>query len=867
MSQTRSVPGVTAALLATCYVAMAGMLIAGNEERRPKLPDDVANAEDEPLPKGAVARLGTTRLWKHEIQTYCVAISPNGREVVAGCDGVLRRWEISSGKVLPRLLDGESTIVSVAYFPDGKRVAVYTEAGIHLVDTATADKLRFISVRGSAHPPLPLAISADGTRLAAKDVKKNILIWDPEDGKLLQTIPEAVLGGALAFSPDGKLLASGSSAFGEDTAISLVEISSGRVIAKLDGHKNEVVALAFSADGKRLYSAGAADKTARIWDVAERTQLQVIKTSCAALALSPKGDVIATCDGGSRVSVWDAGTGKLLREIAAAAGSRWRALAFSPSGKLLASAGYDPCIGLWDTQTGKDALPLQGHRHAVLAVAFSPDSKLLASQGGDQSVCLWRMPKGTPVRTYRSKTGLSYVQITPNSPIPPFALSFSPHGPLLASAPFMGTPDHSTTRIWNVATDHEQGEWNDYHEPARTGANVYANPTSVVFTGDGKAFATASGLGIRLRSLADGKELRLYDPENGQLVNMQYKLAVPWTGPLVGIASRYPEWARLLDYTTGRVVREFKMQGDNTLTGNAIALSPDSRLLAAGEGQTIVLWDVVTGDRLGVIRELGTGHWAYAFSHNGRLLASASAEKSAVKVWDVFTRKEVASFEGHEAPPTCVAFSPDGGLLASGSKDTTILLWDVRKLDTAPPAESRDTAELDKLWDELSARDAGRGWRAANALIGTRDQAVGLLKDRLKPAPELDAKRVQKVLADLDADDPQVRDAASAELARVADRAEPLLREALDGKPSAEVRARLQRLLAGISPLPTGPAQGRDDRALYVLEQINTEKAREHLERLAGGAAGARLTRDAKAALERLKRQEAARKVAARAGE
>jgi WD40 repeat protein len=847
---------------------MAGMLTTVNDERSAKLPDEVANAEDEPLPKGAVARLGTTRLRKQETQTYCVAISPKANEVIAGCDGVLRRWDINSGKVLPRLLNGESTIISVAYFPDGKRVAIYTEAAIHLVDTATSDKLRFIPVEGSANPRLPLAISADGTRLAAKDVKKNILIWDPEDGKLLQTIPEAVMGGALAFSPDGKLLASGSSAFGEGTPISLVEISSGKVVAKLDGHKNEVVALVFSSDGKRLYSGGAADKSVRIWDVDERKQLQVIKTPCAALAFSPKRDVLATCDGGSSVSVWDADSGKLLREIAAAGGS-WRALAFSPNGKLLASAGYGPSIGLWDTQTGKDALPLEGHRQAVLAVAFSPDGRLLASQGGDQTVHFWRMPKGTPVQTYRPEIGLPSVHITPNSPIPPFALSFSHDGSLLASAPFMAGAYQPTTRVWRVTTGQERNEWNDYQEPARKGANASVAPTSVVFTGDGKALATASALGIRLRSLPDGKELRLYDPEEGQEIAPIYKLAAPWTGPLVGIANRYGEWesARLLDYTTGRVVREFKMRGGNSLTGNAIALSPDGRLLAGGEEHDIILWDVVTGDRLGVIHELGTGLSAYSFSPDGRLLASASSYKRAVKVWDVFTRKEVVSFEGHSAPATCVAFSPDGGLLASGSIDTTILLWDVRKIDTTPPAQTRDAAELDKLWDELSARDAGRGWRAANALIGTRDQAVGLLKERLKPVPELDAKHVQKLLADLDADDPQVRDAASAELARVADRAEPLLREALEAKPSAEVRVRLQRLLDGISPLPTGAAQIREDRGLYALEQINSEKARELLGRLAGGAEGARLTRDAKAALERLKRQEAARKSAARAGE
>ncbi len=101
-------------------------------------------------------------------------------------------------------------------------------------------------------------------------------------------------------------------------------------------------------------------------------------------------------------------------------------------------------------------------------------------------------------------------------------------------------------------------------------------------------------------------------------------------------------------------------------------------------------------------------------------------------------------------------------------------------------------------------------------------------------------------------------------LAGIADRAELVLHEALEGKPSAEMRSRVNRLLADLSPFPTGAQQIREDRGLYVLEQINTKEAREVLERLATGAAAARQTREAKAAFDRLKRQENARKVTAR---
>jgi hypothetical protein len=434
----------------------------------------------------------------------------------------------------------------------------------------------------------------------------------------------------------------------------------------------------------------------------------------------------------------------------------------------------------------------------------------------------------------------------------------------------MGVPDHSTTCVWDTAKGELLGEWAEFREPPHKGANPYREPDAVLFTADGKGLLTASDFGIRLREIPTGKERQLYNPENGnERVLGNYHLAATSAGSAVAIASRARATVQLWDYTTGRVVREFK-EGDgpiNKLSGNTIALSPDGRLLVSGETQDIVFWDVATGERLGVIREPSTGHCAYAFSPNGRLLASAGTLSKSVKVWDVFTRKEVAAFEGHEAPATCVAFSPDGSMLASGSRDTTILLWDLRKIELPAAAEAPDPAERDKLWDRLKSNDANGAWRAAYALIAGGDGAVDLLKARLKPVPDVDAKRVGQLLADLDAQDPKVRDAASSELAGMADRAEAQLRQALEGKPSAEVRARVQRLLDSISPLPTGAAQIRDDRALYVLEQINSEKAREHLERLARGAAVARLTRDGKAALDRLKHQEAARNAAARAGQ
>jgi hypothetical protein len=121
----------------------------------------------------------------------------------------------------------------------------------------------------------------------------------------------------------------------------------------------------------------------------------------------------------------------------------------------------------------------------------------------------------------------------------------------------------------------------------------------------------------------------------------------------------------------------------------------------------------------------------------------------------------------------------------------------------------------------------------------------------VKPAPAAGEKDVQRLLCDLDADDFDTRQRAASELAKVAEQAEPLLRKALKESPSAEAKRRIEEALAGLGALTTEQLRGL--RAVEVLERIGTPEARKLLEEVAGGAKEARLTREARAALERLK--------------
>jgi hypothetical protein len=249
---------------------------------------------------------------------------------------------------------------------------------------------------------------------------------------------------------------------------------------------------------------------------------------------------------------------------------------------------------------------------------------------------------------------------------------------------------------------------------------------------------------------------------------------------------------------------------------------------------------------------------AIAFSADGRLLATATRGngqvKAAVRVWDVATGQERMRFAGHQETADAVAFSADGRVLASGGGDGTVLLWDVTgrvengkfaPVQLSPPV-------LESEWTDLNGADAMKVHKAVWTLAAAPKQSLPLLRDYLKPVRPADAKRIAQLIKDLDSDDYDVREKASAELEKVGEQATAELRRALDGAPSSEVRIRATRLLDRFGGKTTSPDALRHQRALEVLEHIGSPEARTLLEEIARGAPEAALTQEAQAALKRL---------------
>jgi hypothetical protein len=266
----------------------------------------------------------------------------------------------------------------------------------------------------------------------------------------------------------------------------------------------------------------------------------------------------------------------------------------------------------------------------------------------------------------------------------------------------------------------------------------------------------------------------------------------------------------------------------------------------------IPVWEAVTGQQRCRLEGHEGPTAAVAFGADGRTLASAGNDGS-IRLWDVETGKPLRRLTGHRGTVSALAFTPDGQLLLSAGDDTTVLFWDVAAVTRrGRPVERLTAKQAETLWADLAGEDAAGAHRAMARLSAAPEVSVPALRERLRPVPAVDADRLAKRMAELDADEFAIREQASQELVRMGEAVRAALeRERRRAELSPERRRRLDDLLQRLWVPPAGDRL-RELRAVEVLERIGTAEARRVLEALATGAAEARLTQEAKAALQRL---------------
>jgi WD40 repeat protein len=243
------------------------------------------------------------------------------------------------------------------------------------------------TLSGHSNYVLSVAFSPDGKVLASGSYDKTIELWEVATGRKITSLTghsNYVL--SVAFSPDGRVLASGSF----DKTIKLWEVATGREINSLSGHSNVVFYVAFSPDGKVLAS-GSGDKTIKLWEVATGREINTLSGnsfSVYSVAFSPDGKVLASGSSDKTIKLWEVATGREINTLSGYSDTV-SSVAFSPDGQVLASGSYDKTIKLWEVKTGRETHTLTGHSDLVMSVAFSPDGKVLASGSQDKTIKLW----------------------------------------------------------------------------------------------------------------------------------------------------------------------------------------------------------------------------------------------------------------------------------------------------------------------------------------------------------------------------------------------------------------------------------------------------------------------------------------------
>jgi WD40 repeat protein len=793
-------------------------------------PSVVVDAFGDPLPEDALARLGTTRL-RHGATAFAIDFSPDGRALASATplEGVVHVWETAAGKELAPIslgknrFGGVESAVGIAYAPDGKTLAGALMNG----------------------PPC---------------------LWDVATGKEVRRFGEGESRARwVVFSPDGKTLAFDDG--GQDKrVVRLAEVSSGKEQRRLEGLKGNMSRAAFSPDGKAV--AVADDEAIHLFDRAAGRSQDVPwpedgKGSFGCPVFSPDGKTLAAISKANR-GIWlvEVATRKTLRRIALGKKEGGCRIAFLPDGKTMVSSHADGFVRFWDIASGEKTRQFRAHSSPIVGLALSRDGRTLAtscndSNIGNHTVRLWETATGKPLARY---------------PVPEAGIArviFSPDGRRVATASWEGA-----LHLWEAASGKLLRRWDQFGSPAFT-----ADGKTLLFGGweDGKIhfldLATdketrqfeAHAKGVWEMSLSrDGKLLatagtdqflRLWDPATGrQLQDFGGKqkaallhVALTADGKLLAATSS-DHAVRVWETAGGKLVREYT-EADDT---GGLAISPDGRLLAwsgsDGPGKpSIRVRDLVSGKSVHELKGQGDPLSCLAFSPDGRSLVWGGQWHREMSLFEVATGQLRRTFTGHRVEVTCVAFSLNGRLMASGGSDASVVLWAAAGQRQPPPPAPLSETDLDRLWDDLAANDAATAYGAICALRASPRQAVRLLERHLKPQPEADAKRIARALRDLDSDEFAIRERAAKELADVAEAAEPALRRALDGKPSAEVRRRLEQLFGQIE----AAAGGRRPRALEVLEQIDSAESRRLLAALTHGAPGARLTREARAALDR----------------
>ncbi|MCX5832560.1 MAG: caspase family protein [Deltaproteobacteria bacterium] len=597
----------------------------------------------------------TAKLWDvatgRELRTFAghtdgvtsVVFSPEGKYALsASRDGTLKLWDANTGQAIRTFKDESRNVdcvYSVAISPDGKNALAGHQNELILWNTATGEKIRSVK-EGGVHA---IAFSADGRYAATGggssplklwDVKtwaqirilispdlinsvafspngrfvlasywessgnhRHVTLWDVKTGKAIWTL-NPTSSGAAAFSPDGRYVLS----FFDKRQLNLIETETGKEIAAflVSGDDYHAGPIAFSPDGRYVIS-GMSGGIIKLWDIETQKEMRVFKgymKKVASIAVSADGrralsvsiDVLDK----DYFVVWDIVAGKEVKTFPLGGNNISthfpQAAAFSPDGKYVLSGGRN--LKLWNVETGKEIKSFVKEVSTIGAVAFSPEGKQALSENVE-GIKLWDVITGKEIRTF---SGSKH----------PGSVVFSPDGRYALS----GSEYNTTLKLWEVSTG----------KGIRTFAGKhFTSIDSIAVSPDGRYALSGSGdRTIKLWDISTGREIRQFTGH----ADFVYAVAFSPDGKYVSSGSA-DNTVKFWDISTGQEVWASRHSSSVV----SIAFSPDGRYVLSGsEDGTTRFWDSATGKEIAQFISFTDGEWV-VITPNGYFNASPNGAK------------------------------------------------------------------------------------------------------------------------------------------------------------------------------------------------------------------------------------------------